>query len=51
MSKKKFCPLMSFEGDNTYYCSEDKCAWWNYQVESCAVAVIAIKTGFDVMRE
>lgn len=49
--KKKLCPIKQDEGDKTYICSEDDCAWWNYSIEACAVAVMALQTGFTIAKD
>jgi hypothetical protein len=44
-----YCPLsFSILGDKV--CRGEKCAWWNYHVGLCAVAVLAIEIGQRVWR-
>ena len=43
-ASQPICPIMAD------WCLKDKCAWWNYQVEACAVAVLAMETGTEIAK-
>jgi len=49
MVKKKLCPMKQDEGDKTYICCEDDCAWWNNDFGQCAIAAMARTMTIPVM--
>lgn len=64
---KKLCPMKfadtngdtwtrdeddkSFAPSTYPTCDEAKCAWWNHQTGSCAVATLALKVGWQIKME
>lgn len=45
MEERKICPLKLIGGNNSYaqdlFCEKEKCAWWRYFENDCAIPVIA----------
>ncbi len=35
--ERKYCPV---PGAVTRYCTEEKCAWWNSDMQACSIAAL-----------
>jgi hypothetical protein len=45
------CPLrFHFAEEKDRVCKEENCGWWNYSVQACAVAVLAMKLGREIAK-
>lgn len=42
--KKIICPLLSASVDFWVYCERERCAWWDFRSECCAIRTIAAGT-------
>lgn len=42
-TKKKYCPVMSFQGvdeDRYQECIEEECRWWNEELQKCGPTIV-----------
>ncbi len=38
---KKYCPMMNGDSDESIFCMEEECAWWNKSLRMCGAVVEA----------
>ena len=42
MTDKKICPILTVADHRPAFCVENKCAWWNSELERCAIRELSL---------